>query len=173
MGGKSCLAVTLPLGELPSPGLVNPCLTARDHIFSRNLGSAFGVESGLSTQATGTAAFLQHLMRTLPRVVASVWHRHDGLGIGSSLMWMDRPYGRAAGALTRYDGTWHYFCHHWTCAGRLHARNAPAGDAGRLECARQAIDGQSALCAGLDTRGLSAPYRRIHAQGSARKHRHR
>ena len=53
MGGKSCLAVTLPLGELPSPGLVNPCLTARDHIFSRNLGSAFGVESGLSTQATG------------------------------------------------------------------------------------------------------------------------
>jgi hypothetical protein len=84
MGGKSCLAVTLPLGQPPSPGLVNPCLTARDHISPEIRVEDLGWSWGYPPRPPGTAAFLQHSARTLPRVAASVWHRQDGLGYWES-----------------------------------------------------------------------------------------
>jgi hypothetical protein len=46
MGGKSCLAVTFPIPALPAPGLVNPGLTAGDHISPESgirLGAGIGV----------------------------------------------------------------------------------------------------------------------------------
>ena len=70
MGGKLCLAVTFPIPPLPAPGLVNPGLTARDHISpwirDRALGALLGPVSGLSTWIAETAAFLQHSAPTLP-----------------------------------------------------------------------------------------------------------
>ena len=87
MGGKSHIAVTLPLQQVPAPGVVNPRLTARDHISPGIRDQALGLgwvihcrNWGLSTQIAVTAAFLQHLARTLPPAPADVWHRHDGLG---------------------------------------------------------------------------------------------
>ena len=60
---------------------------------------------------------------------AAVW-------VLGSWAWIDRLHGRAVGESTRYESTWHRFHHHRACAGRLHARDAGAGDAGGLECAR-------------------------------------
>ncbi len=65
MGGKSCLAVTFAPGSVLVPGLVNPGLTARDHI-PLGFGFSFRVELGVIHPDHGNCGIPATLGADLP-----------------------------------------------------------------------------------------------------------